>query len=145
MNHMRAARTLACLLLAFPAVARSAPPPPPPPFLIDMTTVLLGLLGKPLVNPTLATKDDPDCARCDLTLGAAIALSLCTDRQQDASEPALSKAKRCALGMALETQKAAVLTAPQIADIESRLGNWAPIVVTRIIPLIDPNVDLSKP
>jgi hypothetical protein len=133
-------------LLATPALAETAPQQKAPAS-VDMTTLLHDMTGKPFPDPTAATPADPGCAKCGpLTLGTAIAVSLCGSQPGDLpSETSLAKAVRCTLGMSLMGNTKAVVTASQVVTIEGHLGNWSPGVIARIIPLIDPSQTLTNP
>ena len=139
---MRALILAALLILPLAAKAQTAPSPRT----VDMTTVLTDLHGKPIPDGTQATIADPQCAKCGpLTLGTAVALALLTDRGRD--EPGLSaidKAKRGVLAMRLLDASAAVLTAAEAAEIIKLSSILSPMVEMRLVPLIDPAVDLTK-
>jgi hypothetical protein len=127
----------------FSGIALAADPAPPR--VIDMTVVLTDLRGKPIVDTTQATVEDPQCARCGpLTLGTAVALALLTERKDEPNLSAVDKAKRGILAMRLLDNKAATLTGPETALIDRLVSVLSPMVVARVIPLIDPTVDLSK-
>lgn len=127
------------LSCAFAASALADPRP------IDMTTVLMGPDGVPLKDGAMGAADDPTCSRCGpLTLGRVVATALLTDRKDETGLSTLDKAKRGALALRLLDDKAAVLTSAQITEIVRLLNLWAPVVVARALPLLDPNLDLTK-
>lgn len=129
---------LAALLLALSAAA------PDGARTIDMTAVIVGTDGKPLLDTTKQMPDDPKCDKCgSLTLGSVVAAALLADRKDEPSITAVEKAKRGVLALRLLDDKAATLTATQIADITRLLSVWPPLVVARALPLLDPAVDLS--
>jgi hypothetical protein len=136
---------LALAFLATPAFAQPAAPTPP--HTIDMTAVLMDDSGKPLVDGSRQEcRGDPDLTKipeCKMTAGRAIAIAMCNDRPDDRNEAALDKAKRCYLGRHLETKTDAVLTGPQISQIEGRLGAWPGNLLVQLIPLIDPAQSLE--
>jgi hypothetical protein len=139
---MRTITLIVALCIAIPtAMAQTKAPSP---YTIDMTVRLLDIAGQPITDPSQMTAADPQCAKCGpLTLGAAIATSLCTERREDASETALSKAQRCSLGMRKMHDAEAKLTIEELTTIKGHLGSWGPLVLARIIPLIDPNENLG--
>jgi hypothetical protein len=111
---------------------------------IDMTTILLDQKGKPIPDATQLTPDDPACAKCGpLTLGSAIATALLTERKDEPNVSSLDKARRAALALRLIDDKAATLTAKQTADIVRLMNLWGGIVVVRVLPILDPALDLS--
>ena len=130
---------VALLILASPAFAEE-------PRTIDMTVVLKDAAGKPIADMTQSTPEDPQCAKCcHLTLGRAAATALLVERQKE--EPnlaAVDKAKRGALALYITDNPAAKLTAAQIAEIVRLMNIWPPLIVVRSIPLLDPNIDLTK-
>lgn len=129
---------LAALLLSVPAFAAEAPRT------IDMTTVITDLHGKPLPDGSKATADDPKCEKCaPLTLGTVVASALLAERKDEPNLSTVDKAKRGVLAMRIVDDKAAVLTAPQVSEIERLLNAWSLLVVARALPLIDPATDLS--
>lgn len=131
---------LAFLALAAPVFAAEALPPRT----IDMTTPITDLHGKPLPDGSQATQDDPKCEKCTaLTLGTVVASALLAERKDEPNLSAVDKAKRGVLAMRIVDDKAAVLTAPQVSEIERLLTVWSPLVVARALPLIDPATDLS--
>lgn len=130
---------LAAALLA-PLAARAADPPRT----IDMTTVLTDQKGRPIPDATMATAEDPACGKCGpLTLGAAVATALLTDRKDEPNLSSLDKAKRATLALRVVDNKAATLTAKETADIVRLMNIWGSIVVVRALPVLDPNLDLS--
>ncbi len=131
---------LAAALIILPLAAWASEPRP-----IDMTVVLMDAMGKPIVDSSKVTAEDPKCEKCGpLTLGAAVAAALLVDRRDEPNISALEKAKRGLLALKIMDDKGAVLTAGQIADITKLMAIWPPIVVARALPLLDPNIDLSK-
>jgi hypothetical protein len=129
-------------MLAFPLAAFAVDPPAPR--TIDMTAVLVDQKGKPIPDPTMATPDDPACAKCTpLTLGAAVATALLTERKDEQGLSTLDKAKRATLALRLLDSKAATLTAKETADIVRLMNVWGGIVVVRALPILDPNLDLT--
>lgn len=131
---------LSSLLFCAPAFATEAPAART----IDMTTVITDLHGKPVPDGTQVTPDDPKCEKCaPLTLGTVIANALLADRRDEPNLSAIDKAKRGVLAMRIVDDTAAVLTAPQVSEIERLLNIWSPLVVARALPLIDPATDLS--
>lgn len=118
-------------LLLFPLNALADDKPAP--IVIDMTTVLTDLSGKPIPDPTR-----PDCKDCQLTLGVAIEWALCSDTKETANDNATIKFRNCSLGERLHEDKTATLGGPQLAVVEDRIKMWPPQVVSRILPLIDP-------
>jgi hypothetical protein len=139
-------RLILAASLLLPIAAHAQAVPPQPPHTTDMTVVLLDLHGKPFPDPQFATKEDPQCEKCaHLTLGSAVATALCTDRRDEPALGAVEKAKRCALGLRLMTETKAALTAKEVADIEHVMSLWGGAVDAYALPLLDPNLDLSKP
>lgn len=131
---------LAATLIAAPALALGADPPRT----VDMTTVLLDQKGKPIPDATMATPEDPKCDKCSpLTLGAAVATALLTDRKDEQFLSSIDKAKRATLALRLLDNKAATLTAKETADIVRLMNIWGGIVVVRSLPILDPNLDLT--
>lgn len=129
---------LTSLLLTAPALAAESPRT------IDMTTVITDLRGKPIPDGTQVTSADPKCDNCTaLTLGMVAATALLADRKDEPNLTAVDKAKRGVLAMKILGDKAAVLTAPQVSEIERLLNVWPPLIVAKALPLIDPATDLS--
>jgi hypothetical protein len=137
-------------LLTMGAVAQTVPPKPtePPSIIsntVDMTVKVLNLDGATVSDGSVAKpKSAPaDWAAPDLTFGRVIALVLCSDRPEnkDKSESAADKTIRCNMGVSLMNDKAAILTAPQVSQIEDYLLLWPSNLVTaQIVNAIDPNV-----
>lgn len=125
---------MALAVLAGPAVAAEPPRP------IDMTVVLRDTAGQTIPDATLATKDDPACAKCAaLTLGAAAAHALFASYPDERELSYEMKWARGALAARIELDKAAVLTAPELALVERLIGKlYTPLVVTAVMPLLDP-------
>lgn len=125
-------------LLVVPALAAEAPRT------IDMTTVITDLHGKPIPDGTQVTSADPKCENCTaLTLGMVAATALLAERKDEPNLSAIDKAKRGVLAMKIVDDKAVVLTAPQVSEIERLLNVWPPLIVAKALPLIDPATDLS--
>lgn len=152
-------RLLLALLLAAPyayandaSQAPQAAPMTPPPAAeryggrsIDMTTVLHDLKGAPIPDTTQATRDDPTCAKCSsLTLGAVVAAALLNDHPGETNLSSTDKAKRGALAMHIYDSKSVALTASQISMLIPLLSIWPPLISAQAIPLLDPNIDLTK-
>ncbi len=111
---------------------------------IDMTVVLLDQNGKPIPDATKVTPEDPSCSKCPpLTLGTAVATALLADHKEEATLSSIDKAKRATLALRLLDNKTAMLTAKETADIIRLLNVWGSIVVVRVVPALDPNLDLS--
>ena len=124
------------LLFAMPAWADQRP--------IDMTTVLMGADGKPITDTTKLTADDPRCEKCGpMTLGTVVGMALLLDRKEDAQMDPIAKARRGALALQIMDNKAAVLSAAQIAEITKLMSVWPPLVLARALPLLDPNLNLA--
>lgn len=131
---------LATLLLSTPVMAAEVPAPRT----IDMTTVITDIHGKPIPDGSQITSDDPRCEKCTpLTLGTVVASSLLADRKDEPNLSTVDKAKRGTLAMRLIDDKEAVLTPPQITEIERLMTIWTPLVVARALPMIDPATDIS--
>ena len=136
-NKMRRFVLLLPLLIASHAWADGPRP-------IDMTTVLNGADGKPMVDSTKMTADDPRCDHCPpMTLGTVVSMALLVDRKEDAQMDPVAKARRGALGLSVIDNKSAVLTSAQIAEITRLMSVWPPLVLARALPLIDPNLNLA--
>lgn len=133
-------RLALALMLVFPLATLAADPPRT----IDMTEVLTDQKGKPIPDATMASAEDPRCDKCaPLTLGAAVATALLTDRKEEPNLSSVDKARRATLGLRLLDNKAAVLNAKETADIVRLMNVWGSIVVVRALPLLDPNLDLT--
>jgi hypothetical protein len=137
--------TLAALVIACtPALAQT----PLPARTVDMTTVLVDMNGAPLSDGSkvvIGPDGKADCSKCgSLTLGAAVATALLTDRRDEQNLPAIDKAKRGALALKIMDDKASVLNPVQIEEIKRLLVIWSPLVLTRALPLIDPTVKLDE-
>lgn len=134
----------AFLLCCSTVLAQTPPAPDSAQRTIDMTTVIVDIAGKPVIDTTRATPDDPNCTKCGpLTLGTVVAASLLAERKEETNLSTVDKAKRGALAVKVMDNKAAVLTSAQIAEILKLMSIWSTLVVTRAVPLLDPNIDLS--
>ena len=132
---------LLCFFLLMPVSAWAADPAPRP---IDMTAVLMGADGKPMVDTTRVTPDDPKCERCgSLTLGTVVSMALLVDRKEDTTMDPVAKARRGILALSIMNNKTAVLTASQVAEITKLMSVWPPLVLARALPLLDPNLNLA--
>jgi hypothetical protein len=141
---IREAIVTASLLLASPASSPAAGAAEAP-RTVDMTQVVLDQKGDPVPDATQQTPDDPRCTKCGpLTLGAAIAVVLLIDHKDEPNINSLEKAKRAALATKILGNKEAVLTPQQVTEITKLMNIWTPIVISRVLPAIDPTVDLSK-
>jgi hypothetical protein len=129
----------ASLSLLSPAFAQTVPA-----HTINMTTVLADEHGKPLKDANgQDVKADPTCEKCPpLTLGHAIANVLFAP-DRDASGAELWG--RGALATRIKDDKAATLTADEIAKIKTLLakGYPAPVIIMQAYPLLDPNAKPS--
>lgn len=132
------ALVVAALIASAPAFADT------PVRTIDMTTVITDMHGKAIPDATQATADDSKCDKCGpLTLGTVVATALLADRKDEPNLATVDKAKRGALAVRILDDRAAVLTATQIAEVVRLLNIWSGLVVARAVPLLDPNIDLS--
>lgn len=129
---------LGALCIAMPAFAAD-------PRTIDMTTVIVDLRGKPIIDGGQATPEDPRCEKCEpLTLGVVVSTALLSERKDEPNLSSIEKGRRGLLAMRVADDKAAVLTSAQISEIIRLLNVWAPLVVARVIPMLDPAVDIGR-
>ena len=122
------------LLLVTPAFA-AAP--------LDMTAVLIDDTNKPIPDTTFITNEDPACTKCPpLTLGTAAyhaLFAMTQEEQRSGSVTAEQKWQRAVLAVRIKDDKAATLTAEEIALIKSRIGTtYGGMVVLRAYALLDP-------
>lgn len=108
---------------------------------IDMTTELHDEGGTPAKDVFNQGKDDPLCLHCpSLTLGHAISHALFATLPEERDLSAEQKWARGALAMRIKDDKAATLTADEVAVIKRLLGKlYGPIVVMQTYPILDPN------
>lgn len=114
---------------------------------IKLDVVITDSRGAPLKDPSQATKDDPTCDKCiPLTAAQAVAMALLTDQRDEIPAPtAIEKAKRGKLALEILDRPAAVkMTAQQITEVSKLMKIWGPIVDARVLPMLDPNLDLNK-
>jgi hypothetical protein len=134
-SDMKIPLAMLVILISFPSMAEDKNSQS-----FDMTAQVMDWRGQTIPDPFQVSKDDPDCKNCSpLTLGSAIAGAMCRDTQQSVAQPGIEKAKRCELGMRIEADKSAKLSAADISTIESNIGPLGPIISLRVIETIDPN------
>lgn len=110
---------------------------------IDMTTVLTTERGVPMKDPSDRAEEDKDCVKCgSLTMGHAIAAALNGSYEDEKSLGFQQRFDRAALGNKIKDNRAAQLTAPEVALIERLIAKagFFPSVVYQIAPLLDPNI-----
>ena len=144
---MRHLTLLAALLVsASPVLAQVQPPRT-----IDMTTPLHNESGEPLKDANSNTTthigpdgkfvlDDPKCDKCPvLTVGRLVANALFNVPEKDAKPDELWA--RGALAERIRDDKAAALTADEIAKIEKlvAVGYPSPMIIMQVFPVLDPN------
>jgi hypothetical protein len=119
-------------------------------YIVDMTTVLMGEDGRPArdvfaKDPVAKGQEDPDprCEKCPaLRLGVAVSHALFASFPEDHDTPD-QKWARAVLAQRVSEEKAAQLTAEEVAVIKRQLGKaYGGIVLMQAFPLLDPN---SKP
>jgi hypothetical protein len=126
--------------------APASAPAPAGPRTIDMTQVVIDNKGKPVPDTSQITPDDPTCSKCQpLTVGSAIATALLMDHREEQNVSAIDKARRAALAMRIQNNTAVKLTPKEVVEISRLMNVWGAIVVVRVLPIIDPNVDLNQP
>lgn len=133
------------LLIAFVVVTLPVAAAEMPKHAVDMTTVLVDADKRPV--PDITQKEpvppgqidpDPACRQCPpLTVGRMIARVLyATDPKDDAQK----KWADYMLAERIKDDRAAVLSAKEVARIENKLGPIVSgILISQIFPLIDPN------
>jgi hypothetical protein len=140
-------KTLICgaavSLAALGAVAATALPRPAlaAERTIDMTVPLVDEIGRPAKDVLAREPDDPTCAHCPvLTLGHAIAHALFATLPGDKNESAEQKWARGVLADRVRDNKAAALSAEELALIKRDLAEaYGSLVIMQTFPLLDPN------
>ena|SRR5579863_1114841 len=123
-------RTVFCVLL----FAISAGAQPPAARTIDFTRVLHGIDGKPILD-----KDPLSGTPVQITLGDVAVNALYAQTPQDQNLSGVDKFKLAQLAVKIYKNKAAVLTADQIATIKDRIGKvYGALVVGESWKLLDP-------
>ncbi len=136
-------KRIALIMLFLPMSAYAADPPRT----IDMTTVLVTDRGGPMKDPSDRTEEDKECAKCGfLTVGHAIAAALGGSYEDEKALSFQQRFDRAALAKEIKDNKAATLTAPEIALIEKLIAKagFFPSAVYQIGPLLDPNIKAGE-
>jgi len=128
------------ILLISPSLAIAAP------FTVDMTAPLHEEDGAISKHTEQATKDDPKCEKCQpITVGFAISHALNQAFPDEQSLPGEQKWARSVLADRIRDNKAAALTASEVALIVKLVEKAYPgVYIKQIIPLIDPNHPAPK-
>lgn len=103
---------------------------------LDFTQVLVGIDGKPILQPS----SDPSAKAQPMTLGFACVSALEAQLPEDRNAAGVDKFKLDALARKIYGQKDVVLSVDDVATIKARVGEaWGNTVVGAAWRLLDPS------